>query len=92
MWEWASNDKDDPDAVVACAGDVPTMEALAAVKILRKTFPSLRLRVVNVVDLMALQAPSQHPHGIADHAFDRMFTTDKPVIFAYHGYPALTTG
>ncbi|AFL54867.1 xylulose-5-phosphate/fructose-6-phosphate phosphoketolase [Sinorhizobium fredii] len=89
VWEWASNDEHDPDAVVACAGDVPTMEALAAVMILRETFPSLRLRVVNVVDLMALQAPSQHPHGIADDAFDRMFTTDKPVIFAYHGYPAL---
>ncbi len=89
IWEWASNDKGNPDAVVACAGDVPTMEALAAVMILREAFPSLRLRVVNVVDLMALQAPSQHPHGIADDAFDRMFTTDKPVIFAYHGYPAL---
>jgi len=89
VWEWASNDEGDPDAVVACAGDVPTMEALAAVMILREAFPSLRLRIVNVVDLMALQAPSQHPHGIADDAFDRMFTTDKPVIFAYHGYPAL---
>ncbi|WP_208153666.1 phosphoketolase family protein (plasmid) [Sinorhizobium medicae] len=89
VWEWASNDEGDPDAVVACAGDVPTMEALAAVMIVREAFPLLRLRVVNVVDLMALQAPSQHPHGIADDAFDRMFTTDKPVIFAYHGYPAL---
>ncbi len=89
VWEWASNDEGDPDAVVASAGDVPTMEALAAVMIVREAFPSLRLRVVNVVDLMALQAPSQHPHGIADDAFDRMFTTDKPVIFAYHGYPAL---
>ncbi|RVI55227.1 phosphoketolase [Sinorhizobium meliloti] len=89
VWEWASNDEGDPDAVVGCAGDVPTMEALAAVMIVREAFPSLRLRVVNVVDLMALQAPSQHPHGIADDAFDRMFTTDKPVIFAYHGYPAL---
>ncbi|MDE3775587.1 phosphoketolase family protein [Sinorhizobium meliloti] len=89
VWEWASNDEGDPDVVVACAGDIPTMEALAAVLILRQAFPSLRQRVVNVVDLMALQAPSQHPHGIADDAFDRMFTTDKPVIFAYHGYPAL---
>lgn len=89
VWEWASNDEGGPDAVVACAGDVPTMEALAAVMILREAFPSLRLRVVNVVDIMALQAPSQHPHGIADEAFDRMFTTDRPVIFAYHGYPAL---
>lgn len=89
VWEWASNDAGNPDAVVACAGDVPTMEALAAVMILREAFPSLRLRVVNVVDLMALQAPSQHPHGLADDAFNRIFTTDKPVIFAYHGYPAL---
>ena len=89
VWEWASNDEGAPDAVVACAGDVPTMEALAAVMILREAFPTLRLRVVNVVDLMALQAPSQHPHGVADDLFDRMFTTDKPVIFAYHGYPAL---
>lgn len=85
VWEWASNDEGDPDAVVASAGDVPTMEALAAVMIVREAFPLLRLRVVNVVDLMALQAPSQHPHGIPDVAFNRMFTTDKPVIFAYHG-------
>jgi xylulose-5-phosphate/fructose-6-phosphate phosphoketolase len=89
IWEWASNDDGDPDAVVACAGDVPTMEALAAVMVLREAFPALRLRVVNVVDIMALQAPSQHPHGVADDLFDRMFTTDRPVIFAYHGYPAL---
>ncbi|MQW86462.1 phosphoketolase [Sinorhizobium saheli] len=89
IWEWASNDDGDPDAVVACAGDVPTMESLAAVMVLREAFPALRLRVVNVVDIMALQAPSQHPHGVADDLFDRMFTTDRPVIFAYHGYPAL---
>lgn len=89
VWDWASNDLDDPDAVMACAGDVPTMEALAAVSILRETFPELRLRFVNVVDLMAMQAPSQHPHGLADDEFDGMFTANKPVVFAYHGYPAL---
>jgi xylulose-5-phosphate/fructose-6-phosphate phosphoketolase len=88
IWDWAS-DAGEPDAVVASAGDVPTMEALAAVKLLRAWFPSLRLRFVNVVDLLALQAPTQHPHGVEDRDFDTMFTTDKPVIFAYHGYPAL---
>lgn len=88
IWDWAS-DEGEPDAVVAAAGDVPTMEALAAVQLLRRRFPGLRLRFINVVDLLALQAPSQHPHGIEDAAFDAMFTTDKPVIFAYHGYPAL---
>jgi len=89
VWEWASNDGGDPDVVMACAGDVPTMEALAATMLLREHFPGLQLRFVNVVDLMALQGPSQHPHGLDDAAFDRMFTTDKPVIFAYHGYPTL---
>ena len=89
-WEWASNcGPDEPDVVIASAGDVPTMEALAAVMILREQFPGLKMRFVNVVDLMALQAPSQHPHGMDDAAFDAIFTTDKPVIFAYHGYPAL---
>ena len=89
-WDWASTcGTEEPDAVIACAGDVPTMEALAAVMILREQFPNLKLRFVNVVDLMALQAPSQHPHGMDDAAFDAIFTTDKPVIFAYHGYPAL---
>jgi xylulose-5-phosphate/fructose-6-phosphate phosphoketolase len=89
VWRWASNADGEPDAVVACAGDVPTLEALAAIMLLREWFPALRLRFVNVVDLMALQAPSQHPHGIGDKAFDAMFTTDKPVIFVYHGYPTL---
>jgi len=89
VWQWASNADGEPDAVVACAGDVPTMEALAATMLLREWFPALKLRFVNVVDLMALQAPSQHPHGIDDQAFDAMFTTDKPVIFVYHGYPTL---
>ena len=88
VWDWASI-PGEPEVVVASAGDVPTMESLAAVKLLREWFPALRLRFVNVVDLLALQAPSQHPHGIDDGAFDEMFSTDKPVIFAYHGYPAL---
>ncbi|UJW85653.1 phosphoketolase family protein [Devosia sp. SL43] len=89
-WEWASTcAAEEPDVVIASAGDVPTLEALAAVMILREQFPDLRMRFVNVVDLMALQAPSQHPHGMDDAAFDAIFTTDKPVIFAFHGYPAL---
>ena len=88
-WDWASNADDDPDLVMASAGDVPTMEALAATMLLREHFPDLRLRFVNVVDVMALQHPSQHPHGIEDSDFDAMFTTSKPVIFAYHGYPTL---
>jgi xylulose-5-phosphate/fructose-6-phosphate phosphoketolase len=74
---------------MACAGDVPTLEILAAVSLLREELPDLRIRVVNVVDLMALQPASEHPHGLSDEAFDAMFTADKPVIFAYHGYPTL---
>jgi xylulose-5-phosphate/fructose-6-phosphate phosphoketolase len=90
IWRWASTDKDgEPDAVMACAGDIPTLETLAAVDLLRQHFPDIRLRVVNVVDLMTLQPSSEHPHGISDYEFDSMFTTDKPVIFAYHGYPTL---
>ena len=89
IWRWASNDEGDPDVVMACAGDVPTLETLAAVTLLRKQVPDLKIRVVNVVDLMALQPTSEHPHGLPDEDFDRMFTTNKPVIFAYHGYPAL---
>ena len=90
VWKWASSPGDgEPDAVIACAGDVPTMEALAATMLLREHFPKLRIRFLNVVDLMALQAPSQHPHGIEDAVFDAMFTTEKPVVFAYHGYPTL---
>jgi len=90
IWRWASTDEDgEPDAVMACAGDIPTLETLAAVDLLRQHFPDIRLRVVNVVDLMTLQPSSEHPHGISDYAFDSMFTTDKPVIFAYHGYPTL---
>ncbi|MGO6788378.1 phosphoketolase [Rhizobium ruizarguesonis] len=91
IWHWASNDDDTilPDLVMACAGDVPTMETLAAVDLLRKAIPELRIRTVNVVDLLALQSRDQHPHGLTDEAFDAIFTADKPVIFAYHGYPYL---
>ncbi|MCB8958652.1 MAG: phosphoketolase family protein, partial [Nocardioides sp.] len=91
IWEWASNDDgpDGPDVVMACAGDVPTMETLAAVSLLREHLPSLRIRVVNVVDLMRLQPASEHPHGLSDADFDALFTPDRPVIFAYHGYPWL---
>lgn len=90
IWSWASNDLDStPDVVLACAGDVPTLETLAAVTLLREWVPSLRIRVVNVVDLMTLQPPSEHPHGLADADFDSIFTTDKPILFAFHGYPWL---
>jgi xylulose-5-phosphate/fructose-6-phosphate phosphoketolase len=90
IWDWASNDRGhEPDVVMACAGDVPTLETLAAVSILRQELPDLHVRVVNVVDLMALQPPTEHPHGISDFEFDALFTVDKPVIFAYHGYPWL---
>ncbi|WP_434711328.1 phosphoketolase family protein [Rhizobium sp. YTUHZ045] len=91
IWHWASNEDDaiSPDLVMACAGDVPTMETLAAVDLLRKAIPELKIRTVNVVDLLALQSRDQHPHGLADEAFDAIFTADKPVIFAYHGYPYL---
>jgi xylulose-5-phosphate/fructose-6-phosphate phosphoketolase len=90
IWDWASNDQDmEPDAVMACAGDVPTLEALAAVDLLRQHFPDLRIRFINVVDLMTLQPPSEHPHGLPDTDFDSMFTLDKPIIFAFHGYPWL---
>jgi xylulose-5-phosphate/fructose-6-phosphate phosphoketolase len=90
IWEWASNDHgSEPDVVMACAGDVPTLETLAAVDFLRSYFPDLKIRVVNVVDLMTLQPRSEHPHGLSDWDFDSMFTTDKPIIFAFHGYPWL---
>jgi xylulose-5-phosphate/fructose-6-phosphate phosphoketolase len=90
IWEWASNDRDaEPDVVMACCGDVPTLETLAAVDILRTLAPQLRIRVVNVVDLMKLQPPIEHPHGLSDKDFDAIFTTDKPIVFAYHGYPWL---
>ena len=90
IWTWASNDDgQDPDVVMACCGDVPTMETLAAVDLLREHIPALKIRVVNVVDLMKLQPDSEHPHGLKDKDFDALFTKDKPVIFAYHGYPWL---
>jgi xylulose-5-phosphate/fructose-6-phosphate phosphoketolase len=89
IWAWASNDAGDPDVVMACAGDVPTLETLAAVTLLRGYVPGIRIRLVNVVDLMVLQPPSEHPHGLTDRQFDDLFTTDKPVIFAFHGYPAM---
>jgi xylulose-5-phosphate/fructose-6-phosphate phosphoketolase len=89
IWQWASNDADDPDVVMACAGDVPTLETLAAVTLLRDTIPDIRIRVVNVVDLMALQPKTEHPHGLEDQDFDALFTRDKPVIFAFHGYPRM---
>jgi len=90
IWEWASNDRgSEPDVVMACAGDVPTIETLAAVDLLRQHAPDLKIRVINVVDLMTLQPKEEHPHGLSDRAFDTIFTTDKPIIFAYHGYPWL---
>ncbi|MGD1033120.1 MAG: phosphoketolase family protein [Candidatus Dormibacteria bacterium] len=89
IWEWASNDEGDPDVVMACCGDVPTLEVLAAVAIIRQELPALKVRVVNVVDLMRLQPDTEHPHGLSDREFDILFTTDKPVIFGYHGYPWL---
>ena len=90
IWEWASNDQGgDPDVVMACAGDVPTLETLAAVAILREHCPNLKVRVINIVDLMALEPPKEHPHGLGDAEFDSLFTTDKPVVLCYHGYPWL---
>jgi xylulose-5-phosphate/fructose-6-phosphate phosphoketolase len=90
IWEWASNDEgQEPDVVMACCGDVPTLETLAAVALLREHLPELRVRVVNVVDLMRLQPESEHPHGLSDRGFDALFTTSRPVVFAYHGYPWL---
>jgi xylulose-5-phosphate/fructose-6-phosphate phosphoketolase len=90
IWNWASTDNGtEPDLVMACAGDVPTLETMAATAILREAFPELRIRVVNVVDLMRLEPETEHPHGLSDREFDALFTTDKPVVFAYHGYPWL---
>ena len=90
IWEWASTDsEDEPDVVLACAGDIPTLETVAAASILRERLPDLRVRLVNVVDLMRLQPESEHPHGLSDREFDSLFTTDRPIVFAYHGYPSL---
>jgi xylulose-5-phosphate/fructose-6-phosphate phosphoketolase len=90
IWEWASNDRGgEPDVVMACCGDVPTLECLAAVDLIRQHAPELKVRVVNVVDLMKLQPASEHPHGMSDQDFDTLFTKDKPIVFAFHGYPWL---
>jgi len=90
LWGWASNDQGvEPDVVMACCGDVPTLETLAAVDLLRRNVPDLKIRVVNVVDLMTLQPASEHPHGLPDGEFDSIFTKDRPVVFAFHGYPWL---
>jgi xylulose-5-phosphate/fructose-6-phosphate phosphoketolase len=89
IWDWASNDDGDPDVVIACAGDVPTVEALAAVSLLREHLPEVQIRFVNVVDLMRLQDEHEHPHGMSSREFDSVFTPDRPIIFAYHGYPWL---
>ena len=90
IWKWASNDQDStPDVVMACCGDVPTLETLAAVSIMREQLPDLKIRVVNVVDLMKLQPQLEHPHGMSDQDFDHLFTKNKPVIFAFHAYPWL---
>jgi xylulose-5-phosphate/fructose-6-phosphate phosphoketolase len=90
IWDWASTDKGvEPDLVMACAGDIPTLETLAATALLRKEFPDIKVRVVNVVDLMTLQTSEEHPHGLSDREFNSVFTADKPVIFAFHGYPSL---
>jgi xylulose-5-phosphate/fructose-6-phosphate phosphoketolase len=90
IWQWASNDQEgDPDIVMACCGDVPTLEVLAATSILRTSLPDLKIRFVNVVDLMRLQPRSEHPHGLTDEDYDSLFTRDKPVIFGFHGYPGL---
>ena len=90
IWQWASTDQNtEPDVVMACAGDIPTLETLAAVDLLRQHFPDIKIRVVNVIDLMTIQPSTEHPHGLSDREFDSLFTVDKPVIFAYHGYPWL---
>ncbi len=89
IWDWASNDNGDPDVVMACAGDIPTLETLAATGLIREHLPELKVRVVNVVDLMKLMPSSEHPHGLSDAEFDSLFTSNKPVIFAFHGYPWL---
>ena len=93
IWQWASNDQDqEPDVVMACCGDTPTLEILAAVSILRAHLPQLRIRVINVVDLMRLQPCDEHPHGLSEQAYDQLFTTDTPIVFAFHGYPSLVHG
>ena len=93
VWQWASNDQSSaPDVVMACCGDTPTLEILAAVSILREHLPELKIRVINVVDLMRLQPQSEHPHGLSDTDYDQLFTWDKPIVFGFHGYPSLVHG
>jgi xylulose-5-phosphate/fructose-6-phosphate phosphoketolase len=90
MWQWASNDQDkEPDVVMACCGDTPTLEILAAVSILHQYLPDLKIRVINIVDLMKLQSETEHPHGLSDADYDSLFTKDKHIIFGFHGYPCL---
>jgi xylulose-5-phosphate/fructose-6-phosphate phosphoketolase len=89
IWPWASNTDGEPDVVLACAGDIPTLEALAAADLLRQHLPDLKVRFINVVDLMRLQQETEHPHGMPDREFDALFTEDRPIIFAFHGYPWL---
>lgn len=90
IWDWASNDAGkEPDIVMACCGETPTLETLAAASILRAELPELKIRVVNVVDLMKLQPKAEHPHGLSDNEYDMLFTKDKPILFAFHGYPKL---
>jgi xylulose-5-phosphate/fructose-6-phosphate phosphoketolase len=90
IWEWASNDQnEEPDVVIACCGDTPTLEALAAVTILRDNLPDVKIRFINVVDLMKLESHFKHPHGLNDTDYDALFTKDKPIIFAFHGYPTM---
>ena len=90
IWEWASNDQgSEPDIVMACCGDTPTLETLAAVTILREALPEVKIRVINVVDLMKLEPATEHPHGLTDADYDALFTKDKPIIFAFHGYHTL---
>jgi xylulose-5-phosphate/fructose-6-phosphate phosphoketolase len=89
IWPWAGNTDGEPDVVLACAGDIPTLETVAAAALLRTHLPALKVRVINVVDLMRLEPGTEHPHGLSDLDFDALFTTSKPVIFAYHGYPAV---
>src|SRR6478672_4286777 len=87
VWDWASNDDGEPDVVMACAGDIPTLETVAAVDLLRQHLPELKVRAGNVGDLMRLQPDSGHPHGLSDREFDTLFAPDRPIVFAYHGYP-----
>jgi xylulose-5-phosphate/fructose-6-phosphate phosphoketolase len=89
IWDWASNDSGDPDVVMACCGDIPTLETLAATDLIRAHLPDIKVRLVNVVDLMKLLPNTEHPHGLSDAEFDALFTTNRPVIFAFHGYPWL---